>query len=360
MFVNKSFFATLLLIVLTSVRVYGQKLDSIDIINSYKKHVVLYTDFGWSTAPMSIHYPFPDGIKKIQLRNNFKPVIGLGFAYKWLALRFNISLPVSARTKSKYGKSTYYNLGLEFGFRNMWFDVNWHSYQGFAMKDAYRWNDTITKKEDNLIRQDITTASFAINAYQFWNNDYKMQAFKGKTASYSKDVRSFYLKYVTVYHGISSPNPILPVELRDTNQTKMAATAIGSIVYGVVPGYAYVRRWKDFQFGIMGGLGLVLQGKFYTVNGVNRSALDFAPRIDFRLMAGLNRPKFFCFLYGDFDNKTIHFDKLYFIQTYYNVKLILGFRIPTSGKREQAREAKKKEREKTSTLPLFTNDSNFL
>ncbi len=362
MSVFKSCLNSALFFALLPFQSFAQKLDSVEVIDSYRKHVVLYTDFGWSTAPMSIHYPFPDGIKKIQLRNNFKPVIGLGFSYKWMALRFNISLPVSARTKAKYGKSNYLNLGLEFGFRNMWFDINWHSYQGFAMKDAYRWNDSITKKEDNLIRQDITTYSFAINAFQFWNNDFKMQAFKGKTASYSEDVRSFYLKYVTVLHSITSANPILPTELRDSTQTKLSATTIGSIDYGVVPGYAYVRRWRSFQFGIMGGLGLVLQGKYYTINGANRSFMDFAPRLDIRMTAGLNRPKFFCFLYGDFDNKTIHFEKLYYIQTYYNVKLIVGFRIPTSGKREKEKEERKKQKEleNKSKLSSVFNSNQYL
>lgn len=338
----------------------GQQLDTIKTplgaINNYRNHLVLYTDFGWSTAPLSIHYPFPGGIKKIQVRNNFKPVIGLGFAYKWMALRFNISLPVSVHNKKKYGKSNYINLGLEFGFKNMWFDINWHMYQGFAMKDAYKWNDTITRKEDNLIRQDITTASFAINAFQFWNNDFSMHAFKGKKASYQKDTRSFYLKYVTTYHGITSPLPLVPSELRDSTQDKLSSTAIGSVDFGVVPGYAYVHRWKNFQFGVMAGLGLVLQGKSYTFNGINRASMDFAPRIDFRFLAGLNKPKFFCLLSGDFDNKTIHFQKLYFIQTYYNIKLIVGFRIPTKDKKSK----KKEELEKTSKLPANYSLNNYL
>lgn len=320
---------------------YSKEKDSIIPFESYKKRLVLYTDFGFNTAPMSVSYPFENGIKKLKFRNNFNPVIGLGFAYKWMALRFNIALPDSRSSKQKYGQTKYIDLGLDFSFRNMYFDLNWHLYQGFALNDAYKWNDTITDKKENIKREDLNSYSFSINAYQFWNEHFKMFAFKGRTAAYQKDVRTFFLKYTTALHGISTSKQIIPLELQDTLESKTTASALGAVDLGVVPGYAYVRRWRAFQFGVMGGLGLVIQSKYYTFSGQTRSFIGLAPRIDFKIMGGINQPKYFVMLIGDFDNKSIRFNDLTHIQTYYNVKLAVGVRLNVTKKKE-AREAEAK------------------
>lgn len=317
---------------------FSKEKDTVVPFESYKKRLVLYFDFGYNTAPMSVGNDFDNGIKKLKFRNNFNPVIGLGFAYKWMALRFNIALPDSDRSKLKYGKTKYLDLGLDFSFRNMYFDLNWHLYQGFALKDAYKWNDTILTKKDNIKREDINSYSVSINAYQFWNEHFKMFAFKGRTASYQKDVRTFFLKYTTSLHGISSAIPIIPIELQDSLESKTRSTSLGAIDAGVVPGYAYVRRWKAFQFGVMGGLGLVIQSKYYTFDGQTRSFIGLAPRIDFKLMGGVNLPKYFVMLVGDFDNKSTRFNELRHIQTYYNIKIAAGFRLNVTKKKE-AKEA---------------------
>ncbi|WP_169312040.1 hypothetical protein [Fluviicola taffensis] len=36
----------------------------------YRTRLVLYADFGWSTAPMSISYPFNNGMKSAKYRNS--------------------------------------------------------------------------------------------------------------------------------------------------------------------------------------------------------------------------------------------------------------------------------------------------
>lgn len=323
---------------------HGQKneMDSLP-YTKYNKHLVLYTDIGFNTAPMSLNYPFTDAIKKIEFRNNFNTVVGFGFSYKWASLRFGITLPNSGRKKEKYGKTTYYDLGFDFSFKNMFFDVDWHYYQGYALKDAYKWNDTITKEEPNLIRNDVGAASLSINAWQFFNNHFKMGAFRGKTALYNKDVRSFYLKYTVNYHGIATNNgrSLVPFELIDTNQSKTSSTTIGAFDMGVVPGYSYVRRWRIFQMGIIGGVGLVLQSKFYVFNGETRSLLGLAPRVDIKIMAGINKPRFFVMFMGDFDNKSITFNDFSYQQTYYMLKLYTGIRLDVRSKKKKAADAKK-------------------
>jgi hypothetical protein len=323
----------------------SQEADSLLPYQKYKNRLVLYSDFGWSTAPMSISYPFPNGMKNVKFRNNFNPVLGFGFSYKWMSLRFGITLPNSVRSKNKFGKTKYYDLGFDFSFKNMYFDVDWHLYQGYAMKNADRWNDTIGPDEPNLIREDINASSFSINAWQFFKNEFKMAAFKGKTASYHRDVRTFYLKYTTNYHGISSSQPLLPVELQDTTESKTSSNLIAAFDVGAVPGYAYVRRWRIFQFGVMGGLGLVLQSKIYTFGSTTRSFLGLAPRVDFKIVGGINKPKYFIMFVSDFDNKSIAFNDFSYKQTYYNLRLVGGVRLNVSKKKEAREAAEKKAKE---------------
>jgi opacity protein-like surface antigen len=323
---------------------FAQEKDSLP-YEKYHKRLVLYADFGWSTAPMSISYPFINGIKNVKYRNNFNPVLGFGFSYKWMSLRFGVTLPNSIRSKNKFGKTKYYDLGFDFSFRNMFFDVDFHQYIGYSMKDAHRWNDTISPSEPNLIREDINAASFSINAWQFWNNHFKMAAFRGKTASYQRDVKTFYLKYTVNYHGISSNQALLPIELHDTTESKTSSNAIAAFDIGVVPGYAYVRRWRMFQFGIMGGVGLVLQSKLYTFDATTRSFLGLAPRVDLRVIGGINKPKYFIMFVSDFDNKSIAFNDFTYKQTFYNLKLVGGIRLNVSKKKESQEAAEKKAKE---------------
>jgi hypothetical protein len=326
---------------------FSQDADTLLPYQKYRNRLVLYADFGWSTAPMSISYPFSEEIKRVKFRNNFNPVLGFGFSFKWMSLRFGITLPNSVRSKNKFGKTTYFDFGFDFSFKNMYFDFDSHIYKGYAMKNADRWNDTISADEPNLIREDINAASFSINAWQFFKNDFKMAAFKGKTASYHRDVRTFYLKYTTNYHGISSNQPLLPIELQDTAESKTSSNLIAAFDVGVVPGYAYVRRWRMFQFGIMGGLGLVLQSKIYTFGSTTRSFLGLAPRVDLKLIGGINKPKYFILFVTDFDNKSIAFNDFTYQQTFYNLRIVGGVRLNVSKKKEAREAAEKRAKETT-------------
>jgi hypothetical protein len=293
---------------------------------------------------MSISYPFSQGMKRVKYRNNFNPVLGFGFSYKWMSARFGITLPNSVRSRDKFGKTKYYDFGFDFSFKKMYFDVDWHSYKGYAMKDAYHWDDTITTDEPNLIREDINASSFSVNAWQFWKEEFKMAAFRGKTASYQRDIQTFYLKYTINYHGISSNQPLLPKELQDTTESKTSSNTIAAFDVGVVPGYAYVRRWRIFQFGIMGGVGIVLQSKLYTFDETTRSFLGLAPRIDIKIIGGINRPKYFIMFVSDFDNKSIGFNDFTYRQTYYYLRLVGGVRLNVTKKKEAREAAEKKTR----------------
>jgi hypothetical protein len=75
---------------------------------------VFYSDIGFNTAPYNIQYNFKNDIQKIQYKNNFKPFLGVGFAYKWFSLR--VALPILGyfRDTELYGETKQYSLGFDF------------------------------------------------------------------------------------------------------------------------------------------------------------------------------------------------------------------------------------------------------
>lgn len=305
--------------------------------DKYDTLLIPYADLGFSTAPMRLKYPFNTEIDKLILRNNSTVVLGLGFAYKWFNLRLGLNLPGNLRPSNKFGPTDYYDLGFDFTLKQFFFDIDLHVYNGFTYKNAYRWNDTLDAKwNPNLHNPKLSSASFSINTWHFWNKDFKLGAFRGKTAAYNQDVSSFYLKYNMSLYGIAAPNGLIPRELIDTNQTRTEAQNMVAFDVGLIPGYGYVRRYKQFQIGAMAGLGAVIQVKSYTTPEITRGFLGLAFRYDVRFVAGLNQPHYFLMLVTEFDNKSIAFNELKYRQTYYTLKLAGGYRFHTKKNRKRA------------------------
>jgi len=324
----------LLFPLLGTFSVAGQR-DSLP-YSLYSKKLVFYTDLGFNTAPVRLKYPYTDDINKLKLRNNSSVVLGLGFSYKWFTLRLGLTLPGTLRPVHKYGKTNYFDLGFDFTLKRVFFDVDFHLYEGYAIKKAYRWNDTLSGP--NEIRSDINTASLSLNAWVFRSKDFKMQAMRGKTGSYVKDIQTWYFKYTVNLHGIgTSFENIAPIPLLDSSQSKTLSKSYIAFDFGLVPGYAYVKRWKNYQIGAMAGLGLVIQSKFYNFGSESRGFLGLAPRFDVKFIAGYNQPRYFVMFVTDFDNKSIRFNDLRYRQTYYSLKVVGGIRLD------------KKERKKPTT-----------
>lgn len=302
--------------------------DSIPYVR-YSKQPVFYTDLGFSTAPIKLVYPFSEEISRLKYKNNMSAVLGLGFSYKWFALRLGITLPGTMRPESRYGKTTYYDLGVDFSVKRCFFDIDFHMYSGYAIKNAYRWNDSLDQIYPNELRPDVNSASFSINTWVFRSDDFKMHAFRGKTGLYKKDVHSLYFKYTFNVHGMESEigMPLVPTPLQDSTQSKSRTNAIFATDIGVIPGIAYVKRWRTFQVGIMAGLGAVIQSKFYAFDGTSRGFLGLAPRYDVKFIAGYNQPRYFLLFVTDFDNKSIRFNDFSYRQTFYNLKIVAGIRL---------------------------------
>lgn len=296
--------------------------------NSYRENFILYSDLSFKAAPFSIHDNLNLGVKKIAFKHNFSPALGFGFAYKWLGLRISFALPGHMRPVSRYGKSNFIDLGIKFNIKRTYWDIDFRNYQGYVINDAYKWNDTLTGLTPNDVRPGQNATSFSINSWIFKNKNYHMNGVLGIKGDYAETEKSWYFKSTLNIFGISNTGgPITPAELIDTAQTKSFASTLSALDIGLVPGYAYTHRYKNWQVSALGGLGLVLQGKFNVAQEITRSYLGIAPRIDMRVVGGYTKARYFFLLFTDFDIKSIRFQEMRYRQVYYQIGVLGGYRF---------------------------------
>lgn len=319
------------LIACVSLSYSQEKSDSLP-YTLYKERVVLFSDLGFNSAPFTIKDDFSEGVKSLKFKHNLRLGMGLGVIYKWFSLRIGFGLPGTLRPQSRFGKSQFTDLGINFNFKKTYWDLDARSYSGYAIIDANDWNDTLNNLKPNLIRPDTRATSFSINSWYFRNEHFKMPAVIGKIGHYTEPVGTWYFKGTMNFFGIGNGNkPITPNELIDSTQSKSYAHTLAALDIGVVPGYACVGRIDNWQFSVFGGLGGVIQSKVYTFGQTTRGVLGLAPRLDLRFIAGYSKPDYFFWIVTDFDVKSIRFREMRYNQTFYMLKVVGGIRL--KGKR---------------------------
>jgi len=313
-----------------------EKLDSLP-YTLYKERVVLFSDLGFNAAPFKLKDNFNGGETTLKFKHNLRLALGLGVMYKWFSLRIGFGLPGTLRPKSRFGKSRFTDLGINFNFKKTFWDIDARSYSGYTIVDAYKWNDTLNKLNPNLIRSDTRATSLSVNAWYFRNDNFKMPAVLGKVGHYTRPEGTWYFKGTLNLFGIGNENEnkaLTPTELIDTTQSKSYAHNIAALDIGIVPGYAYVGRIDNWQFSVFGGLGGVIQAKFYTFGQTTRGVLGLAPRLDLRFIAGYSKPDYFFWIVSDFDVKSIRFREMRYIQTFYMLKVVAGIRLKEKDKKK--------------------------
>lgn len=333
----KGFLNSILFVLLTTI-VFSQD-DSLFIDSFYGRRVV-YSDFGFNNTPFSIKYPFSKDIGRIVYKSNFKPSIGIGFSYKWFSFRLGLPIFGYLRDKKLFGKTKQLNIGFDYTFKKVHVDFEFRSVQGYAMQNAIRWDSTLTPDEPNKIYPSIGILNFSLNAWYFNDKHFKVSALNGKRAHYTKKVHTWYVKGTLNVFGVdNNGNSLIPMVLQDSNNSKTAASTLSAFDIGVIPGYAYVNKFKNWQYAGWLGFGGVIQSKFYTVDQTSIGYLGLAPRYDIRLMGGFSKPDYFIFFLTEFDNKSIRFNELIYRQYYYSIKLVGGYRFkenPLKRKKKKA------------------------
>jgi len=295
---------------------------------------IVSAETGYTTSPFTVNYPFNKSISEISYKNNLAPFIRLGFYYKWFALRFSIPNIANIRDKSNYGQTKQYNLGVDFTHKKVYYDFEFKYIHGFALKDAYRWDSSFDAIHRNAIQPKIQSLNISANAWYFHHKDFKMGALLGKRSYYTKLVHTWYLKGTMNFFGVDTKEGgLIPTQLYDSQNSKTMSSTFSAFDFGVIPGYAYVNRIKNWQIAGWAGFGPVIQAKYYQLNGDFHGYLGLAPRYDIRLMGGYTTPTHFLFLVTDFDNKSIRFNELVYRQYFYTIKIVGGYRFPKKEKR---------------------------
>ena len=301
--------------------------DSVFIEDFYGSKVI-YTDIGFNTAPFSLHYDFPNGINKVSYKNNFKPFLGIGFAYKWFSFRFGLPILGYFRNTELYGETKQFYAGFDFDIKKVHTDIEFKSIVGYSVQDAKRWDPTLNNEKPNAIEPNINSFNLSLNSWYFNNKEFKIKGLLGKRAHYNKAVHTWYVKTtMNIFGADNVGESIIPLALQDPNNSKTSATRFSAFDIGLIPGYAYVNRIKNWQFSGWLGFGGVIQSKLYQLKNDTRGFLGLAPRYDIRIMGGYSNKKHFVFLVADFDNKSIRFSNLLYRQFYYMVKITGGIRI---------------------------------
>ncbi|MFT5860371.1 MAG: hypothetical protein ACI865_002484 [Flavobacteriaceae bacterium] len=314
----------------------AQSNDSLPYV-MFKNRVVLYSDLGFNGAPFSIHDNFIGGYDKVQFKHNLKPTMGLGVMYKWFALRVGFGLPGDLRPKSRYGKSSYTDLGINFNIKRVYTDIDLRNYGGFVVKNAYNWNDTLNELIPNDFRPDTRVFSVSANVWYFKSKTFRMPAVIGKVGYYKGKEKSWYFKSTLNLFGVGNgSDPIVPDDLIDSTQNISSANAVSALDIGLVPGYAFVNRYDNWQVSLFGGIGGVVQAKFFQSGAITRGFLGLAPRLDLRFIAGITEPSYFFWFVTNFDIKSIKFKEVRYNQTYYSLKLVGGVRLKKKDKKEYA------------------------
>ena len=324
------------MILTQATAVLAQESDSLP-YTMYKDRLVLFSDLGFNSAPFTLRENYLLGVKKIQFKNNVKAALGFGIAYKWFALRVGFTLPGNIKAESRFGNTNYFDLGLKFNVKQVFTSIDLRRYDGYVIKDEYKWNDSLSSLTPNGIYPKVSSTSISANVWWFKSKEFNVKAVLGRVGHYNKSAKTWYFKTSLNYFGVTNTDGSIASPLLTDSTDRVNANGIGALDFGIIPGYAYVNRVNNWQFAVFGGLGGVIQSKIYTRGSITRGFLGLAPRIDFRLLGGYSRPGYFVLLATDFDFKTIKIQKLSYNQAYYNVKLVVGVRIKTkSSKRKDS------------------------
>ena len=309
--------------------VFASAQDATPAIENFKQKKVFYADLGYNTSPFRIKYPYNDQNDVIKFKNNFKTFLGLGFAYKWFHLRIGFPVLGYVKPTEKWGESQQFQLGFNFSLKKLFFDFDLKTVRGYAIQNYLGIDSSHVGPFEHRTEENVGITNFSINGWYFHNQDFKMSALRGKQAHYNEAVHTWYIKSTFNIFGVDNDQKqsIIPDNLVNNSDSKTYASTFSAVDFGVIPGYAYVNRIKNWQLSGWLGVGGVIQSKFYSLSKAPRGFLGLAPRYDVRFIGGYTNDNYFVFLVSEFDNKSIRFDELKYRQYFYSIRLSAGIRF---------------------------------
>ena len=277
---------------------------------------MLYADLGYNVNPF--HIAFPSGAQSTDLsyKNNFSPFLGLGLAYKKFHLRAGFPVVGNLRPLDKFGKSAQYNFSYDISYKRLWYDFEFKSTFGYALK------------QPNVVMPDAYSLNAMLNAWFFANPEFQMIGLLAKRAHYTNNILTWYLKgSVNFFGSENKTGALVPINLQNQELALTQLTGIKAFDIGASPGLAFVQRKKNWQFGGWAGVGPAIQFKGYATPSFSKVQIGVVQRIDLRILGGYSTDEKFFFLVTDFDNKSIGFGDFSYRQVYFALKFVAGYRF---------------------------------
>lgn len=295
----------------------------------YKDRIVVYTDLGFISSPFFISFKDTKNINHtLTYRINHGLILGVGGSYKWFSIRLSYMIVHNLEDKKKYGKTNYFGAHLGFPFKNTFSEINLLRFGGYVLINANKKIDNYPNKR--IIYPKISNLDVTISSYYFFNPDFSINPVLGRSGNYKTQTTSWYLKGSLGLNSIQhTDSTLIPVEFENMLYEKQKAERITALNLGIVPGFAYVTRYKNWQFSGVAGFGINIQNKSYVSSQVKRNFIGVAPRIDVKINIGYNPSDWFIMLNSELDYRQVSFQKLISGNPLFNIKLTGGYRFKT-------------------------------
>lgn len=319
-----------LVIFLCSVNHSGYaQFDKDGVISNYEDKFIVYNDLGFSASPFSIKSNFSGAASKLNYSHNYRLQYGFGISFKWLNLHLNLPLPVYTKALSRFGENHCYGLQFCLNPKKIQLEIDAKYVKGFAIKNAYYWNDSLNELNPNIIKPTSKLLYFGAKAWYFGNDNFKLKYLNGMTGVYNQTVYSWFTNVAFRINSLKDENGIIPYQLYNDTVTKIKSNTFSSGELSFVPGFASAFIFNNFQVSIICGVGGAIQLKQYENNNTNRTFIGLVPRYEIGLNIGYSKPNYFIFLTSDFENVNLSWKDLKYNQFYYALKVRLGYRFKT-------------------------------
>lgn len=297
------------------------------IVSNYEERLIFYQDIGFNASPYTIKSDFLGSTSKLNFSHNFRLQYGLGFSYRWINLQLNLPLPVYTKALSRFGQNSCFGIQFNLNPRKIQMEFDLKYIKGFAIKNAYYFDDSLNELKPNSIKPTNSLFYLGTKAWYFVNNDFKLKYLNGVTGVYNQNVFSWFINSAIKVNSLKDQNGIIPIELHSDTVSKTKSLKLSSGEIAVIPGFASVFKFNNFQLSFIGGIGGAIQLKQYKITDKNTTFLGITPRYEIGLNLGYSRSNYFIFLTSDFENVSVAWNDFKYNQFYYALKLRIGYRF---------------------------------
>jgi len=175
--------------------------------------------------------------------------------YDW-ALSFSISPPKSQDDIEKYGKTTAFDIQLNYIDKNFELDIYIQKYKGFYLLEI----EELNSESDVLaLREDLSLKKLGVNFLYTSNDNFSLKTGFRQNKIQKKSVSSFILLYGIEYFSLKGDKNLIPKELNEKNILDFIYYGGEYYTFSIAPGYGYISNNEGFFFSGIFFLGLGIQ-----------------------------------------------------------------------------------------------------